>query len=373
MGAVGRILLIVVVIVLVVAGVGYFLLPSSASRTETINVERPAQTVFARLASTPAGTSLGQGVTLTEITSAENDTVVGNVTFAEGETGRVTYTVTPEGEGASVRVRLEQSVGANPMARFSAIGGGPVAPLMEGATTALSTDLNVLPTADFGGLQYSVVQVEERPFFYIQNCSPTDAEAVKSVVTDSLLALRPIMTRHNLQIAGPPIAYEPRVENNEYCYRIGYPYTGEPPRVLAVGSAGTLPGGTQLRMVYTGTEEEVWDQIYNPMDALLAAAHLDDPATNTDDWANYEVYHDDPGQAGGSRNREIFYVVDGDINALTRAVPPVAAAEAPVAATAPAADPAAEAAPETPEEPAEPEAAGAAEAPAEGAEAPATP
>ena len=206
------------------------------------------------------------------------------------------------------------------------------------ATATVSADLDKLSESSFSGLQYSVVEVQPQPFFYIQNCSPTDAEAVKSVVTDSLLALQPIMRRHNLRVAGPPIAYEPRVETNEYCYRIGYPYTGTPPRVLAVGAAGTLPGGTALRVVYTGTEEDVWNQVYHPLDALLVAAHLDDPATNQDDWANYEVYHDDPTQDGGSRNREVFYVANGDITALRTILPPTA--PAPVAQPA-AADPAA--------------------------------
>ena len=105
MGAVGRILLIIVVILVVAVGAGYFLLPNAASRTETINVERPAPTVFARLASTPAGTVLGQGVTLTEITSAADNTVVGNVAYADGATGRVTYTVAPDGEGSTVQVK----------------------------------------------------------------------------------------------------------------------------------------------------------------------------------------------------------------------------------------------------------------------------
>lgn len=364
MGAVGRILLIIVVILVVAVGAGYFLLPNAASRTETINVERPAPTVFARLASTPAGTVLGQGVTLTEITSAADNTVVGNVAYADGATGRVTYTVAPDGEGATVQVRLEQDLGANPVARFTAIGGGPVAPLIGAATAAVTADLNVLPNTSFEGLQYTLVQTEERPFFYIQNCSPTDAEAVKSVVADSLLALRPIMARHNLTISGPPIAYEPRVENSEYCYRIGYPYTGRAPRVLAVGAAGTLPGGQALHVSYTGTEEQVWALVYNPMDALLAAAHLDDPSTNADDWANYEVYNDDPAQAGGSRNRDIYYVVQGDVTALTRILPPSAASAAPAAAPA---------APETPAAVTPPAGAPAAATPAPAAPAPAAP
>lgn len=357
MGAVGRIILIIVIIVAVVAGIAFFALPSTASRTETLNIERPAPTVLARLASTPAGTQIAEGVTLAEVATVEGDTVTGNVTYADGATGRVIYTVTPDGEGSTVQVRLEQNLGANPLDRVQGLTGGPVAPLATAAAASITEDLNALPAASFVGLAYNVVQVEARPFFYIQNCSPTDAEAVEDVVAQSLLALRPIMQRHNLTASGQPIAVEPRVEANQYCYQIGYPYTGRPPRVLAVGTAGNTPSGQTLRVVYTGTEEDVIAQVYDPMDALLAAAHLDDPTTREDDWTTYEVYNDDPTQPGGSRNREIYYVAQGDIGALTAIAPP----SQPVAV--PAAQPAA--AEGTPTEP------GAAPAPA--TPAPATP
>jgi hypothetical protein len=334
MGAVGRIILIIVVVLAVAAGITFFVLPGTSSRTETITVERPAASVFARLASTPAGTPIAEGVTLTEITSAENNRVVGNVAYGEGETGRVTYVVTPEAEGSSVEIRLEQNVGLNPLDRFQAMSGARVEPFLQPTVAAITADLTALPTAEFTGLQYNVVQVTAEPFFFIQNCAPTDAEAVESVVAQSLLALRPIMTRLNLAIAGEPVAVEPRVEENQYCYRIGYPYTGTPPRVLAVGTAGQTPAGTALRVVYTGTEENVLAEVYDRMDALLAAAHLDDPATTDDDWTTFEVYHDDPLQPGGSRNREIFYVAEGDIAALTRIAPPSEPVAVPSAAPA---------------------------------------
>jgi len=340
MGAVGRIILIVVVVLVVALGVTFFVLPGTSSRTETITVERPAASVFARLASTPAGTPIAEGVTLTEITSAEDNRVVGEVAYSEGETGRVTYTVTPQAEGSSVEIKLEQNVGLNPLDRFQAMSGARVEPFLQPTVAAITADLTALPNAEFTGLQYNLVQVTSQPFFYIQNCSPTDAEAVESVVAQSILALRPIMTRLNLTIAGDPMAVEPRVEANQYCYQIGYPYTGTPPRVLAVGTAGQTPAGQALRIVYTGTEDNVLAEVYDRMDALLAAAHLDDPSTPDDDWTTYEVYHDDPLQPGGSRNREIFYVAEGDISALTRIAPPSEAAPVPgpaePAATAPA-------------------------------------
>ena len=82
MGAVGRIILILIIMLLVAGGAGYFLVPPVASSSETVTVERPAPTVFARLASMPANMVVAEGVTLTEITSAEDNVVVGNVAYA---------------------------------------------------------------------------------------------------------------------------------------------------------------------------------------------------------------------------------------------------------------------------------------------------
>ena len=339
MGGVGRIIIILLVLVVGGSAAAYFLVPPVASRTQTLTIERPAETVFARLASTPAGTTIAEGVTLTEITSAADNVVVGNVTFPEEHTGRVTYTVTPEGEGSRVQVKLEQDLGPNPLERVQAITGGQVGPLLEAASTSISTDLNALPNATFTGLAYTVEQVEGRPFFYVENCSSSDAESITSIIAQAVAAIPPVMRTNNLQVAGELMAVEPRVVSGQYCYQVGYPYSGRAPRALLIGKTGTTPAGTVLRVTYTGTEADVMAQVYNRLDALLAAAHLDDPSTTDDDWTTYEVYHDDAMQPGGSRNRDIYYVTQGDISALARIAPPAApaAAPAPTEAAAPAA------------------------------------
>jgi hypothetical protein len=346
MGGVGRIILIVLVILVGGAAAGYFLIPPVASRTQTLTIERPAETVFARLSSTPAGSTIAEGVTLTEITSAADNVVTGNVSYPEGATGRVIYTVTPEGEGAKVQVKLEQDLGPNPLDRIQAITGGAVGPLVEAAATSVSADLNALPNATFSGLQYTVEQVAAQPFFYVENCSGSDAESITSIISQAVVAIPPVMRSNNLQVAGELMAVEPRVVSGQYCYQVGYPYRGRQPRALLIGKTGETPSGTVLRMAYTGTEESVLAEVYNRMDALLAAAHLDNPATTDDDWTTYEVYHDDPTQPGGSRNRDVYYVTQGDISALTHIQPPAAAPAAPAeaaaapapAATAPAAE-----------------------------------
>lgn len=336
----GRIVIIVVVLLVAGLGTSFFLLPNTASRTETITLERPAATVFARLASTPPNTTLAEGVTITQVRSAEDNTVVADVAYADGGVGQVTYTVAEQGEGSTVQMRLERNLGDNPLARFTAIGGGPVSPVIEAATATVSADLEALPAAAFTGLAYSVVQVESRPFFYVQNCTPSDPDSITSIISDAVAGIPPIMRQRGLTQSGPLMAVEPRVVPGQYCFQVGYPFTGRAPASVLIGQIGQTPGGTLLRVVYTGTEADVLNQVYNPMDALLAAAHLDNPATPEDDWVTFEVYHDDPLQAGGSRNREIFYVVQGDISRLTAILAPSAAAPA-QPAEAPAAAPAA--------------------------------
>jgi hypothetical protein len=353
MGAVGRIILILIILVLVVGGAGYFLVPPVASRSQTVEVERPASTVLARLASTPSGTVLAEGVTVSGAATAEGDTVTAPVTFADGAEGRVIYTVTQAGEGSSVVVKLEQDLGPSPLERINVITGGDVAPLIEAAASSVSTDLGALPNATFEGLVYVVEQVQPRPFFYVENCSDASAESITSIISQAVAAIPAVMRTNNLQVAGELMAVEPRVVSNQYCYQVGYPYTGRQPRALLIGKTGETPAGTVLRVNYTGTEQDVMAQVYDRFDALLGAAHLDNPATREDDWATYEVYHDDPMQPGGSRNRDVYYVVPAGVDlarvtalaapvdALPAAAPAATPAEPAPASTTPAETPAA--------------------------------
>lgn len=338
----GRLIGFIVVLVLVVAGAGYFFVPPVASRSQTVDVARPAATVLARLASTPANTVITEGVTVSGSATAEGDTVTAPVTYADGAEGRIVYTVTPNGDGSRVQVRLEQNLGSNPMDRIGIITGGDVAPLIAAAATSASADLGALPNATFDGLVYVVEEVQARPFFYVENCSDTSPESITSIITQATAAIPAVMRSNNLQTAGELMAVEPAVVSNQYCYQIGYPYSGRTPRALLIGKTGNTPAGQVLRMHYTGTEADVVPQVYDRLDALLGAAHLDNPATREDDWITYEVYHDDPTQPGGSRNRDIYYVVPQgvDISAATSIVAPAQALPAATPAEAPAGTPA---------------------------------
>lgn len=350
MGGVGRIVLIVVGAIVAIAAVAYFAVGSVARGQGSFAVERSPNTVLTWLASAPAGAPVAEGATISEVVSHEDNVVVANVAFADGATGRVTYTVTPDpadAEHSQVAVKLERNLGFNPLNRVQAVTGGDAPELAVAAAASAQTALGALQ-ADIVDVGYTVETLAPRPFFFVRNCSPTDPDSVTSVLRQALNAARSVMTDVNLTVAGEPIAVEPRVEDEQYCYEIGYPYSGARPSVLAVGAVGQTPGGTVLRVDYTGTEADVVPLVYDKLDALLAAARLDDPSTRSDDWTTLEVYHDDPTQPGGSRNRTIYYVVEPDVDVarLTAIVPPRAAPPAALAA------PAAEAAAPAPAAPA---------------------
>jgi hypothetical protein len=327
--------------VVVVAAVGgYFVLPPRASATETFTVERPPESVFAYLASTPAGTEITPGVTLTEVTSAENNVVVANVAFADQTTGTATYTVSAEGAGSQIALKIDQPLGPNPLDRVQALTGGEVKPLADAAATAINTQLTALPPASFQGLAYEVTTVAAKPFLSNRGCSPTQASEIKEAVAQSLVVLRPIMARYNLQQDGPPIAVEESWNEaaNQYCFQIGFAFTGTPPRLYAGGTVGQTPAGQVMRVHYEGPEERVIPT-YDQMEALIAAARLTR-------GKSFEIYYDDPTAVGGSVTRDIYYLVTGDTSRLQAVAPSAAAVPASTTlAPQPSADPAAAAAP----------------------------
>jgi hypothetical protein len=280
--------------------------------------------------------------------------------FTDGRRGRVTYTVTPAADNpqhSQVALSLVRNSGLNPLTRFKALTGGDAPQFAEAAATSTSAALNAL-RADITPVAYTVETLQPQPFFFIQRCTASEPESIVSIMRQAQTVIPPLMRANNLQVTGTLHAVEPRVEPGRYCYQVGYPFAGTPPAegALLTGEAGQTPGGTVLRVDYTGTEADVVPQVYDRLDALLAAARLDPtPADQTDDWPTFEVYHDDPTQPGGSRNRTIYYVVPADVSIerLTALAPP---APAPAPAPAQPAEAPADAAPaaEQPAQPTEP-------------------
>lgn len=328
-----RALLIILVIAAVAAVGAYFALPPRASAARTFTVARPAETVFAFLASAPAGAQLARGVTQPQITSAAGHVVVAEIAFADGTKGTATYTISPHGDSTQVTLQMDHPLGPSPLERIQAVTGGSVRGLVDTVATTLATQIGYLKPADFGSLHYSVVQLLAEPFFYIENCTTKESHDITAIIDQAVQTIPHLLKANHLKQNGPLLAVEPRVVQGQYCYQVGYRYIGAKPNALLVGKFGESPAGTALQVSYTGTEDKVVPEVYDRMDTLLAATRLDDPTRTDDDWLTFEVYNDDPTQPGGSHSRTIYYVVPPgtDLTRLTTLVPPAPAETTPPA------------------------------------------
>ena len=104
----GRIIGIIVVLVLVVAGAGYFLVPPVAARSQTVEIERPAQTVLARLAYliTTVRQWMGQDLSrLYALGSVKSGQVALTLEFHQAATALVNWASSPaQGDGVDLMV-----------------------------------------------------------------------------------------------------------------------------------------------------------------------------------------------------------------------------------------------------------------------------
>jgi hypothetical protein len=324
MQGIGRILIIVVVVIVAALGVSLLVLPSTAAKSQSFDVAMAAPSVIARLSTSPPNTALGAGVTQSGPATLAGNVITAPLAFADGGKGKATYTVTAKGAGAHVDARIERDLGFNPITRVSGMNGAPVAPAAAVFFPAVSNDVShpadnegPIDASSWQGLTYEVVQVQPQQFLYNEYCSPQEASEVKEAVRQSLEFVGVFISRNHLTQTGNPIAVETgwNDQTHQYCFQIGVPFSGTPPAHIYAGGikVGQSPSGQAMRVHYDGDEAQVLPT-YNKMEFAMWAAHI-----RAD--KSFEVYYDDPMQAAGSQNRDIYYLFAGDAAALQRAAP----------------------------------------------------
>jgi hypothetical protein len=322
MGGIVRIVLIVVAILAVLIGVSFFVLPREASQSQTVTIARPAANVLAYLASAPADQAAGEGVTqtVTEYTADSTDGKVGAVaaalTYGDGQSADVTYEVRPEGDGAQVTITVTQPLGMNPLARVQGMSGGKAQMLLEGVKAALNAQSEAIPAFNFAELRYDIVTPPARSYMYFEATATQDPADIKASVAQALTLIRPALSQFGLTEAGRPIAVEVEWNEaaNEYRFRAGLPFTGTPATpVRGLVRTGDTPTGQAIRVTYTGPEANIIP-VYDQVESMVAAFRLTL-------GRSFEVYLDDPGQAAGSAEREIYIFVEGDTATMTALFP----------------------------------------------------
>lgn len=304
-----RILLILVLLAVAAGAAGFLLLPKSVLVERTAVIERPPHSVSAWLATIPAKHAFTQGVTETVQTLAENR-VESVIDLGKGR-AQMVYELTPSPTGVSVKLKATRQFGGDLMARLDAASGKDgLEAKVDAGFTALTAELNALPTFDFSGLQYSVEDVTARPYIFLEASTKQAAVNIKNAMRQSLPLVRTAIETNNLKVAGPPIAVETNWADGRYEFRAGLPYSGDAPELFGV-KVGSTPAGRVLKVTYMGTEENVIPT-YDQIESLIAASRLKRAGPS------FEIYLDDPTQESGSVKREIYYLIEGDDAALAK-------------------------------------------------------
>ncbi len=318
MKALGKILGGLIVLAIVVIAAGFFLLPKAATQTQTVSIAKPAASVYALLASTPAGEKIGEGVTQSVRQATPPDTVVFDVDYGGRRQRRGDL------QGRFQGRQILRSPGQSGQARRRCADGADRRPDRRPGRPRFSwrrcrrwtADAGKLTDQSFVGLEYELVDLDAQPFIYAPGSSTQDASEIKKYVALALQIVDQNIALKNLKTSGRPIAVENEWKDDTYSFYAGYRLQGAAPK----GSAGVLfgqsPAGTAIKVHYIGDESQVLPT-YDKMEALVAAARLNL-------GKSFEVYNDDPTKVGGSADREIFYLVSGDTSQLAKILPPKA-------------------------------------------------
>ncbi len=304
-----RILLGLVALAIAAGAAGFLLLPKSVSVERTAVIERPAHSVAAWLAATPPEHVFTEGVTesVQKITAERIDS---DLNLGKGRASLV-YTLTPSPAGVSVKMTATRQFGGDLLARLDAASGKDgLGAKVDAGFTALTGELNALPTFDFSGLQYTVEDVAARPYIFLEASTKQAAENIKNAMRQSLPLVRTAIETNKLTVAGPPIAVETNWADGRYEFRAGLPYSGEAPELFGV-KAGQTPSGRAIKVVYMGPEENVIPT-YDQIESLIKASRLER------EGPSFEIYLDDPTQESGSVKREIYHLIKGDDSSLGR-------------------------------------------------------
>jgi len=316
------------------AGLGgsYVITPGSVTKEQTITIDRPVATVFALLASTPEQAPVAEGITQTVTALDLRKTVEASVGFAGTKSAKVEYGLTaaaaapgataPSAGATTVVIKVTQSLGLNPVERSQGGAGAQLEPVVAALAAWADTEAKKTPTADFSDLVYEVANVPARPYLYLEGSTTKGEGQITEGARQASAILRTVFASNNLQMTNP-IAVETAWTGDTYGFNFGMPYTGQRPNVLIGVKAGETPSGTAIKVAYTGAEATIVPDVYDKIDALIAATRLTE-------GTNFEEFLDDPTQTGGSRNRFVYYIVTGNTEALKNIAPPATAPAMPV-------------------------------------------
>ncbi len=313
------------VIVLVLAVGLAFLLPRNVRVERSTTIEAPAETVFALAngfkrfnewspwaAMDPSATygyegpdhgvgakmswkgdpkTVGQG-TNTIVESVPGERVRTALDFGDQGTGFAEFTFVPEDGATRVTWSFETDLGMNPVSRyFGLMLDSMIGADYEKGLQGMKTLAESLPKTDFGGLDWTVLEVPPVPIAFVERRCGKDEAEIAATIGAAYQKVGGFMGALGLRQAAAPITINREWEDAGYVFEAAIPIDRMPESPVPPDSevqVKTTYAGKVLRVVHKGAYREM-EGTYEKLFACAAAYGYERAG---DPWDEYVT---DPG------------------------------------------------------------------------------
>ena len=163
-----------------------------------------------------------------------------------------------------------------------------------------------LPAADFSDLEAEIVMAEPLDILYVE----TDARLAPGGVTASLAAayreITALMAEHSIEIQSQPMAITRAWDAHDYEFDVAIPVSSADIELSGNVKAGKSPSGPAIRVVHRGPYDQM-SPSYEKLAAYMAAHGLKEGRVS------WEHYISDPGQTpAGEIITHIYFLIEAE-------------------------------------------------------------
>lgn len=161
-----------------------------------------------------------------------------------------------------------------------------------------------LPEADFSNLEVDRVQAKAWDILYVEAGGSRFGQSLSERLAEAYREISSLMAEQSVEMESQPMAITLKTGNDEYRYRAAIPVTTNGVELSGQVRAGTSPSGSALRVSHRGPYDEL-PLVYAKLSAYMAAHGI---RQGTVSW---EHYISDPGSTSpGQTVTHIYLSID---------------------------------------------------------------
>jgi effector-binding domain-containing protein len=161
-----------------------------------------------------------------------------------------------------------------------------------------------MPEADFSDLEVERVQAKARDILYVEAGGSRSGQNLSERLTAAYREISSLMADQALEMDSQPMAITRRTADNEYEYRAAIPVTSSEVELSGNVRVGTSPSGTALRVNHRGPYDEL-PAVYAKLSAYMAVHGI------RQGLLSWEHYISDPGRTNPEETvTHVYFLID---------------------------------------------------------------